>query len=123
MIRFFCLLALAISFGNPAFARTCSEDRNQSGSCFIQYDGPARGRCQVCRENKSCFIALDGRDRELCQAYVEGRSCFIATNNSTDRGWCEHLKEGKSCFMALDGAEREKCENGRIPHSHAYWIY
>ncbi|WP_157684699.1 hypothetical protein [Bdellovibrio bacteriovorus] len=122
MIRFYCFVMLSIFSVSGAGARTCSDDRNQSGSCFIQYNGVERGRCEVCREGKSCFMALDGRERELCEAYAGGKSCFMATNNSVDRGWCEHLKEGKSCFMALNGEERERCERGHTPRSHAYWV-
>ncbi len=121
---FFALAFLFAGFAeNGGMAHAYASCRDLAGSnrsCFLEFDGPMRGRCEVCREGQSCFLALNGRDRDLCQAYVEDKSCFLALNG-TDRAWCEVLKEGKSCFFAFNGSEREDCERGYSPWSHEFW--
>lgn len=112
---------------HAAPAATCSAMKSGTGSCFIEYNGLAEKRCEVCREGKSCFMALFGTsdvEQGICEAYIEDKSCFMALNGKgSDYGWCEVVKEGKSCFMALDGTDREACENGDYPSRHLFWAY
>src|SRR5438128_574056 len=92
-------LFLSLSANAQGFFRvadTCNSMRAPKTSCFMDYNGPMRGKCQVCVEHESCFMSLNGPDQGLCQAYRENASCFMALNG-TDRAWCEVLKEGKAC--------------------------
>jgi hypothetical protein len=119
-MKFILVGLLAFPFFARAWDSTCSDMKNSSQSCFMEYNGIMEKRCEVCREGKSCFMALDGVEEKMCEAYVENKSCFMALDDA-DRGWCEVLKEGKSCFMALDGEQRNLCEQGMFPVAHVFW--
>ncbi len=112
------LIASAVPH-NPS---TCSQFRNSSNSCFMDYDGSIRGYCEVCREGASCFMGLEGTEQAACEAYREDESCFMAFDGS-DRGWCKVLKESASCDQALEGIDRDNCERGFFPLRHREWIF
>jgi hypothetical protein len=137
------MLSAQIAAAVPYNPSTCSQFRNSSTSCFMDYDGAMRGYCEVCREGASCFMALDGTERAACEAYREDNSCFMALDgteraaceayrednscfmafNGSDRGWCKVLKESASCDQALSGVDRENCERGFFPLRHREWLF